>query len=127
MDTRWPIALLLTAVMALAGCAGGGGTLGSDASLTFDGSGSGSHSEEADCNDEGTLTGDGNVSDGRLEVTVSDGGGDEVFSQSFEGEFTLEPKQMNGASGSWEITADRSGDDLAGDEFQGKYTFRLDC
>ncbi len=125
MNTKWPFVLLLTAVMALAGCSGG--TLGADASVTFDGNGSGSHSEEASCNDTGTLTGDGNVSDGRLEVTVSDGGGDEVFSQSFEGEFTLDPNELNGASGSWEITADRTGDDLAGDDFQGEYTFRLDC
>lgn len=127
MESRWTIALLVTATMTLAGCAGGGGTLGSDASLTFDGSGSGTHSEEVDCNDDGTLTGDGNVSDGQLQVTVTDGSGDEVFSQTFEGEFTLEPKTMNGASGTWEVQGERSGDDLAGDEFQGEYTFRLDC
>lgn len=127
MQTRWTFAILLTAAMTLAGCAGGGGTLGSDASLTFDGTGGGSHDDSADCGDEGTITGDGNIQDGTVSVVVTDGGGDQVFEQEYEGEFTIEPETVNGASGTWQIEATRGGEGLAGDEFQGEYTFRLDC
>jgi hypothetical protein len=127
MRARFSLALLLAAAMAFAGCAGGGGTLGSDAGVTFDGNTSGSHGDSADCGDQGTVSGSGTVNDGSLEVRVTDGSGDEVFQETFEGEISMDAQTVDGASGNWKIEATRSGDDLAGDEFQGEYTFRLDC
>jgi hypothetical protein len=111
-------------VLLLAGCTAGTGDL---TELSYEGRDSGSHQERADCDDSATLAGTGNVEDGTLTVRVTDGSGEEAFSRSFDGGIDLEGERLQGASGTWTMTATRSGDDLVGDEFNGQYTFGLTC
>jgi type 1 fimbria pilin len=129
MDARpRTIALVAIAVLplALAGCTDAT-KLSADAVLEFDGSGSGTHSEKADCGDEVTITGDGTIRDGVVRVTVIDNAGDEAFAESYDKDFTLNSKTLTGPSGDWRIEAERGGDDLVGDDFTGEYTFTLNC
>lgn len=119
--------LLLASATLLAGCAGDGGTQ-SVASLDFEGTDSGSHSDTAqDCDDDGTLVGTGNIEDGMIEVTVTDGSGAQQFSRTYDAGVDTEGERLNGASGDWELTVMRSGDDLLGDPFNGQYSFTLTC
>ncbi len=120
-------ALLLASAMALSGCMGVGTGITADASLEYDGASNGSHSETTDCGDSGTLSGSGNVPDGTVQITLTDGNDGQLFQQSYDGDFTLESQEFTGDSGTWKIDAQRSGDDLAGDEFRGDYGFHLDC
>ena len=122
---RGCVAFGLVAVVALAGCAKSG--IGADARLTFDGSGNGTHSERANCDDSGRIGGSGDVTDGTVRVRVTDVDGTQLFSQDFEGDFDLDDQTLTGDSGEWKIEATRSGNDLAGDEFQGDYQFNLVC
>lgn len=111
--------------LALAGCAGDSGE---GAKLSFDGEDSGTHSEDANgCDDDATLTGSGNIEDGSVMVTVTDGGGDEVFSEEYSGDIEVEAERLTGASGDWTLTAVRAGDDVIGDSFTGEYVFNLSC
>lgn len=116
--------LFAALAMLLAGCTAGTGDV---TELSHEGVGSGNHEEKADCDDSGTLGGTGNVEDGTLVVTVTDGSGDEVFSRTFDGGIDVEGERLEGASGEWTLSATRSGDDLVGDEFNGQYTFGLTC
>lgn len=119
--------LLLSVAALLAGCAQNAGTQ-SIATLDFEGSDSGTHSDTArDCDDDGTLVGSGNVQDGSIEVTVTDGSGAQQFSRSYDSGVDVEGERLSGASGDWELTVTRSGDDLIGDPFNGQYSFTLTC
>ena len=110
-------------VLALAGCTGSGG----DANLSYDGAADGTHSETAACDDQGTIKGSGNVLDGTVLITLRDSAGKQLFQQAFQDSFTLDSQTVSGASGTWKIDAQRSGDDLVGDSFSGKYDFRVNC
>lgn len=115
--------LAVTAATLFAGCAG----LTAEASLEYDGASNGSHSDKADCDASGSVTGSGEITDGSVQVTVQDSDGTEMFSQSFSGPFDLDETGLDGDSGTWTLEAVRIGDDLAGDEFRGDYEFHLDC
>lgn len=128
--------LLATLVVAalLAGCADDGDVqdLPDDArkdgaSLEFEGRDSGEHSDTAECDDDATLTGSGNIEDGNIQVTVTDGSGDTKFSETYDGGVEAEGERMDGASGTWTLRVVRAGDDLLGDEFNGQYAFTLAC
>lgn len=116
-------ALVVTSALLLAGCAG----LTAEASIDYDGDQNGSHSDRADCDADGSITGSGDVTDGSVQVTVTDSEGNAVFTRTFSGPFELDKTSLDGHSGTWTLEADRSGDDLAGDEFHGEYEFHLDC
>lgn len=122
------VLILLGAAALLAGCADDADVDAGGASLEFNGEDSGTHSDTAEgCDDEGTLAGSGNIDDGSILVTVTDGSGDEVFSKTYDGGIDGEGERLQGASGDWKLTVARSGDDLVGDPFRGRYTFTLTC
>lgn len=117
--------LIAATTLMLAGCSTD--SLTAEAELTYDGSKNGSHSDQASCDAEGALSGDGSIHDGRVQVTVRDGQGDVLYSEAFEGNFDLSKTRLDGHSGSWTLEADREGNDLVGDAFGGSYQFYLNC
>lgn len=121
-------ALALAAL--LAGCAGDGGVQSVDretANVEFEGRDSGEHSDSAECDDDATLAGSGNIEDGNIQVTVTDGSGATRYQETYDGGVETDGERMEGASGSWTLTVVRSGDDVLGDEFNGQYAFTLTC
>lgn len=122
MKHAWTAGLAVMA-LAMAGCSG----LTAEAKLEYDGSSNGSHSEGADCDDQAEVSGSGTLHDGTVRVTVEDDGGSTVFDETYTESFTIGDATVSGASGEWTLRAQRSGDDLAGDEFNGDYEVFLDC
>lgn len=118
-----PILALLAALLVagLAGCT----TKNADAAVEFDGEGNGVDADTTDCDDKGTLVGTGNVEDGEVTVRVLNGN-DEIFQETYDGEIAVDGRVLNGDSGTWTIEATRSGEQLL-EDFNGQYTFRLDC
>lgn len=116
-------ALLTGLLLVFSGCAG----VGAETTLKFDGSGNGTHSETPRCDDEGQVKGTGSIPDGDVLVTLKDSSGKQLFQQTFKGDFTLDERTVSGASGTWNIHAQRGGDDLAGDAFSGNYAFYVNC
>jgi hypothetical protein len=114
--------LLLAAV--LAGCVGDSG---GSASVSFDGTGNGSHDDQTKCDKDATVFSNGQVDKGQVDVRVTDGDGREAFHQQFDGGANMDARSLSGASGTWRISATRSSDTLLGDEFSGHYTFNLSC
>lgn len=99
-----------------------------EASLQFNGSGDGSQSDTGSCGSEATIHGSADVNDGVLSFTVTDGAGNERFSQEFTGTESVSKRTLPGDSGTWTLSVDREGDDtLGGDEFGGSYEFYLNC
>lgn len=124
------IGLSVVSVMvvgALSGCLGFGADGGANAALTFDGEGAGEHSQAADCDDQGTIKGSGNIQDGEVVITLRDASGTRLFQQTFEGEFELTEKTVSGTSGDWNIHAQRRGNDVVGDTYSGSYGFFVNC
>lgn len=117
------MSLLLFAVP-FAGCIGDSG---GSASVSFDGSGNGSHSDSSDCDDDGTVFGSGNVDAGQVTVRVTDGDGRQIYADTFDGGVNVETEGVDGASGEWDIVATRSSDTLLGTPFSGDYSFKLSC
>lgn len=111
----------------LAGCANDAGVDADAAHLEFEGQDSGSHSDTADCDDDATLTGTGNIEDGTIEVSVTDGSGSSQFRRTYDSGVDVEGERFDGASGEWRLTVMRAGDDLVGDQFSGQYAFTLAC
>ena len=107
----------------LAGCAGAG----AEAELKYDGAASGTHTDAITCDDQATIKGNGNVADGEVMVTLKDSAGNQLLQQTFKGDFTLVEKTVSGSSGAWSVSAQRSGDDVVGDAFTGKYEFYVNC
>ena len=118
-----PLLVLVAGLVAMlmAGCT----SKGADASVSFDGEGNGVDSDTADCEDNGTISGTGSVQDGEVTVRVMNGA-EEVYEETFTGEIGIDAEAIDGDSGEWMIEATRSGDELLSD-FNGEYTFRLDC
>src|SRR5688500_18111149 len=98
MSLPRPLALIPVALLALAGCIGDSG---GSASVSFDGSGNGSHDDSADCDSDGTLVASGQVDQGQVDVRVTDGDGRAVFSRQFDGGANLDAEALDGASGTW--------------------------
>ncbi|MBI2078544.1 MAG: hypothetical protein HYT80_09300 [Euryarchaeota archaeon] len=122
------VAIAVSLLAALAGCMDDAGRgLQAKATLDFEGQGNGSHSETGSCKDEGDIAGEGTLHDGSVTVRVTDSGGSQLFERSFKESFDLSKEVIRGDSGSWKIEATRSGNDLAGDQFNGRYEFRLYC
>lgn len=121
------LALSLMLVLVIPGCIGFGDDGGADAALTFDGDSSGQHSQRADCDDQGTIAGSGNVLDGEVTVTLRDASDTRLFQQTFDGEFELDEKTISGSAGQWDIHAERAGNDVVGDAFDGSYEFFVNC
>lgn len=118
------LAWLPAVLVAASGCL----AVGADAHLDYDGRGNGSHSETASCGDKGTIRTTGEVHDGRLTIRLTDSGDTEVFQKEFRnGSIEMTAVEARGDSGTWTLSASRSGDDLAGDSFNGNYQIRLDC
>lgn len=119
-------ALALAPILALllTGCIGDSG---GSASVSFDGTGNGSHDDATDCDDDGTLVASGQVDEGQVDVHVMDGDGRTVFEREFDGGANLDAQALSGASGRWEIHAVRSSDAILGSPFSGDYSFRLSC
>jgi hypothetical protein len=112
-----------SAILALSGCAG----VGADSTLKYDGAANGSHSDTFDCDDEGTIEGSGDIADGQVTVTLRDSDGDQLFQQTYSDSFTLDTRTISGASGAWNLAAQRSGDDVLGDAFSGDYAIHVRC
>lgn len=112
------------ALLLLAGCVGDSGGA---AKLSFEGSDSGSHDDTVKCDDDATLVGTGTIDDGSVTVRVTDGSGAEKFSRTFDEDVDVTGEGLDGASGTWTLSATRAGDDLLGDPFNGSYTFNLSC
>lgn len=110
-------------LIVLSGCAG----VGAESTLEYDGSENGTHSDAIKCDDQGSIKGSGNIPDGTVAVTLTDAEGKVLLQQTFQGDFTLEEKDVSGASGSWSFRALRSGDDVVGDSFSGDYEFHVNC
>lgn len=55
------------------------------------------------------------------------GAGKQLHQQSFSVDFTRSEKTVSGASGTWTVSAQRSGNDVAGDAFVGKHSFYVQC
>ena len=125
MKRLWSV-LAVASLLGLAGCMQGDGKV-ERASVEFDGSGSGSQQDKSDCDTDGQLTGGGDIEDGQVTVTVMDAEGKEIFEQTYRDDVTLDSRSLDGKAGDWTIRAQRSGDDLVGDEFRGSYDFTLAC
>ncbi|MES2155145.1 MAG: hypothetical protein V4510_08430 [bacterium] len=115
------------ALVALAGCVFGGGDSGGAADVSYDGTDNGTHSETARCNSDGTLTGSGKIDNGQVRITVTDGSGNQMFSNTYSSSFDAGAESMHGASGGWTVQAVRSGSGLVGTPFSGNYHFHLAC
>lgn len=113
-------AWLALALMAMAGCMDNGEKT-SEASLSFDDGGDGAHADKTDCTKGASLYGGGTVDDGQVQVTVTDGEGNEVFTGSYNDALDLEAENLEGADGEWTLTAQRE------DGFAGDYLFTLLC
>ena len=114
----------LALVAFLAGCVGDSGGA---AKLSYEGGDSGTHDDEAKCDDDATLVGTGTIDDGTVSVTVTDGSGAEKFSRTFDAGIDLSGERLEGDDGTWTLSAMRMPDELLGDGFQGSYTFNLSC
>lgn len=118
---RTPTLLVLSLALLLAGCTDGGDQ-DDDADLS-----SASVSEEdtqdtADCADgDATIAGAGSVDEGTMTVTVMDGAGNEVWSETYDDAFELEGETVDGGSGTWTIEAE------PGDAFDGTFGLTLTC
>ena len=120
--------LALASLTLLAGCAGNDDVNEAKvASLEYEGNESGTHEDSVDCDKDARLAGTGNVDDGTLEVTVTDGSGAMQFEKTYNAGVEADGERMSGASGQWTLTVTRAGDDLVGDGFNGQYTFTLTC
>jgi hypothetical protein len=118
---------LFAALVLAAGLAGCVGDSGGGASVSFDGSGNGSHDDKTRCDKDATIFSNGQVDKGQVDVRVTDGDGREAFRQEFDGGANMDARSLTGASGTWRIAATRSSDTLLGAEFSGHYTFNLSC
>lgn len=127
LDLRGPVSVLVAA-LALAGCMDDASDLKADATvLSYDGQASGDHEKGAECDGNGNIHGSGDVQDGQVKVLVRDGDGNEIFSKTYDAEFSLAESDLSGRAGNWTLRAERSGDDLAGDPFNGQYSFTMTC
>lgn len=117
----------ILAILALAFLAGCVGDSGGSAHVDFDGTGNGSHNDSAKCDSDGTLVASGQVDAGQVDVRVTDGDGAVVFDRQFDGGANLDAQALDGASGTWRLTAVRTSDTLLGQPFSGDYDFRLTC
>lgn len=124
MALRHTLLLCALAALALAGCTGDSG---GRASVSFDGNGNGSHDDSTSCNSDGTLVAHGQVDDGQVTARITDSDGKQLYTKTFDGGFNADGERLNGASGSWRITATRSSDTVLGTPFRGDYTFTLTC
>lgn len=113
----------LLPVAVLAGCVGDSGE---NAKLNYDGSGLGSHNDSSDCDSDGTLTVSGTIEDGQVEVVVTDGNGEEIYSEELEDELDVDGEALDGAEGDWSLTATRLPDALLGG-FNGSYSILMTC
>jgi len=119
--------LLVLSVVA-AGCTNAGRQRGvKSMTLDFSGEGSGEHEKTESCDTDGQLSGDGNIDDGTLHVTLEDGDGNVVFDQTYNGDIKFTSTSVTGHDGTWTLRGERSRDDVLGDDFKGHYTFNLVC
>ena len=118
---RLGIGLTVLALVGMAGCMDDGDEQASEASVSFDDAGDGAHDDSTQCTDGASLYGGGLVDDGQVQVTVTDGEGDQVFSGSYDDAVDLEAENLEGADGTWKVTAQRDGG------FSGDYLFTLLC
>lgn len=96
---------LLVVALMLAGCTGGDEDAPSSAAVGTDGD----MEDTADCPEgDATLTGAGSVDEGTVTITVMDGDGNEVWSETYDDAFELEGEAVEGASGTWTIEATES-------------------
>lgn len=114
----------LTVLVLLAGCVG---SSGGSASVSFDGEGNGAHDDSTHCDKDGTVYSNGQVDQGQVDITVTDGDGKEVFHRQFDGGANMDATPADGASGTWTLRAVRSSDTILGSPFQGHYTVNLGC
>lgn len=127
MTMKLALSATVMLIVAFPGCVGFGGNGGASAALTFDGDSSGQHSQTAECDDQGTIDGSGNVADGEVTITLRDASDKRLFQQTFEGDFELKEKTVSGTAGDWDIHAQRAGNDVVGDAFAGSYEFFVNC
>lgn len=119
------LTLLLVSLLAmLSGCIGDSG---GSAKVAYDGTGNGIDDDETKCDDDGTLVASGQVDSGQVDVRVSDGDGRTLFTQTFDGGANLDTQGLEGASGTWRLSATRTSDTLLGSPFSGNYSFTLSC
>jgi hypothetical protein len=119
---RFASLFLLVAAVAAAGCMGTG-----KADLSYDGHENGTHQQTAPCSADGTVRGSGKIDTGQVDITVVDGSSNQIFSHTYTGSFDNVAESFHGASGTWSITATRSGSGVVGSPFSGHYAFTLSC
>jgi hypothetical protein len=123
VPTRAALALLASLPL-LAGCIGDSGGA---ATVSYDGTGNGVDEDSTSCDSDGTLVASGQVDAGQVDVRITDGDGRTVFERQFDGGANIDAQALDGASGTWDLTAVRSSDTLLGQPFSGDYRFRLSC
>lgn len=126
MKTQILTLLVSASTLALAGCTTVDG-LTAEAEISYDGTQNGSHSDKAACDAEGKLTGRGDIQDGAVQITIRDGQDETVFERTFDSSFDLSGTRLDGHAGTWTLHAQRTGDDVLGDEFNGDYDVFLNC
>lgn len=120
------VAILVS--LAFAGCLGENGEIESKSiNLAYQGAESGNHQTTGACDSEGTLSGQGTVQDGAVRIQLVDGSGNVAYDRTYTADFNPADVNVAGASGTWKITGERSGDDLVGDQFQGTYSITVRC
>ena len=102
-------------------------TVALDLEIPFDGSGTGEDEKSGDCDSDAQLSATGDIDDGQLHVTVTDGSGDTVFDETYGPDDEFTSKGVNGNEGRWTLRVERMRDDVLGDDFKGNYVISLNC
>jgi hypothetical protein len=122
------VAVLVVSTLAFSGCLGKNNEIEATSfNLAYDGSQPGSHETVGACDSEGTLAGNGAITDGSVRIQVRDGSGNTRFDKTYNQDFTIPSQPISGASGDWKITGERVGNDLLGDSFKGSYSITERC
>lgn len=101
--------------------------LAAEAEVIYDGAESGEQSDTTACDSDAEIKGDGTITDGEVRITVTDSDGTMAYDETFTDSFDIPAESLHGDSGDWTLSAERSGDDLLGDQFNGEYAVFLNC
>ncbi len=112
-------AIAAVILIALSGCAGGI----SSVAISGQGAKQGAETRTLDCGSNGTIA-VGFQGQGTVTVTVTDGAGAAIYTETFQGGQEGASQTLSGAAGEWTLRATFSG--LYGG-YQGQYGITLTC
>ena len=125
----------LLATLLLSGCSAsngpGGQSARADGSLAYNGSATGSDSDDFECDGTGSIHIGANLGSGKISVRLRDGAGTTAYQQTVESPGQdAESSPVSGAAGQWTLTVTRS--TSAGlynpyPSFSGQYGVHVDC